>query len=205
MGRQPTGGVCQIQICNYCLRRKNSLAEPNGKVRLVAVVLVPSDQSVRLPVSKVACCNVTAPRLSFRNEEAAPFNLLNYEDARKRAKQIMEVTQRRYMPPWLPEHGYGDFADERRLSADEIGMIRQWVAEGAVEGQAADLPPLPKWTEGWELSQPDLIVTLPSAYALAPDGKDVYRNFVVAIPSRERRFVKAVDIHPGNYKVVHHV
>ena len=140
-----------------------------------------------------------------RPGQAAPFNLLNYEDARKRAKQIMEVTQRRYMPPWLPEHGYGDFADERRLSVGEIGMIQQWVAEGAVEGQAADLPPLPKWTEGWELSQPDLIVRLPSAYALAPDGKDVYRNFVVAIPSREWRFVKAVDFHPGNYKVVHHV
>ena len=105
-----------------------------------------------------------------RPGQAAPFNLLNYEDARKRAKQIMEVTQRRYMPPWLPEHGYGDFADERRLSVGEIGMIRQWVAEGAMEGQAADLPPLPKWTEGWELSQPDLIVTPPTAYALAPDG-----------------------------------
>src|SRR5256884_5980841 len=59
-----------------------------------------------------------------RPDQAAPFNLLNYEDARKRAKQIMEVTQRRYMPPWLPEHGYGDFAGEQRLSPVETGPVR---------------------------------------------------------------------------------
>jgi hypothetical protein len=139
-----------------------------------------------------------------RPGQSAPFNLLSHEEARKKAKLIAEVTGRRYMPPWLPERGYGDFADERRLSADEIGIIKQWFDEGAVEGQASDLPPLPKWPEGWELGQPDLIVTLPSAYTLPPDGKDVYRNFVVPINTTERRFVRAVEFHPGNSKVVHH-
>ena len=139
-----------------------------------------------------------------RPGQAAPFDLLSYADVRKRTKLITDVTGRRYMPPWLPEEGYGDFADQRRLSTDEIGMLKQWAAEGRAEGQSAELPPLPKWPAGWELGQPDLIVMLPAPYNLGPDGKDVYRNFVVPISTAARRFVRAVEFHPGNHKVVHH-
>src|SRR2546427_9815978 len=67
-----------------------------------------------------------------RPGQSAPFSLLTYQDVRKRAKQIAEVTQRRYMPPWLPESGHGEFAGERRLTGDQIGAIQQWTAEGAV-------------------------------------------------------------------------
>ena len=107
-----------------------------------------------------------------RPGQSAPFNLLSYEEVKKKAKLIGEVTERRYMPPWLPEHGYGQFAGERWLSVDDIGLIKQWHAEGAVEGKASDLPTLPKWPEGWELGRPDLTVTLSSDYLLAPEGRD---------------------------------
>ncbi len=63
-----------------------------------------------------------------------PFSLLTFEDARRRAQQIMQVTQSRYMPPWLPEHGYGDFEDERRLSSEEIALIQKWVSTGMARG-----------------------------------------------------------------------
>jgi hypothetical protein len=139
-----------------------------------------------------------------RPGQSAPFDLLSYSDVKRRADQIVEVTEKRFMPPWLPEHGYGDFIGERRLTGDEIGIVKQWVAEGTAEGRTGDLPPLPKWPEGWELGRPDLIAALPSAYTLSPDGKDVYRNFVVPIPNTERRYVRAVEFHPGNNKVVHH-
>src|SRR5258708_24784250 len=112
-----------------------------------------------------------------RPSQAAPFALLSYADVKKRAKQIAEVTARRYMPPWLPEPGYGEFADERRLNAEELGIIQQWVAEGAQEGKPSDVPALPHFVEGWRLGQPDLIVKAP-AYTLPGDGKDVYRNLV---------------------------
>lgn len=45
-----------------------------------------------------------------RPGESAPFPLLSYSDVRKHASQIVTVTERRFMPPWLPEVGYGDFA-----------------------------------------------------------------------------------------------
>jgi hypothetical protein len=58
---------------------------------------------------------------------AGPFSLLTYADARRWGPQLMTVTQSRFMPPWLPEPGYGDFADVRRLSDHERDLIKQWV------------------------------------------------------------------------------
>lgn len=139
-----------------------------------------------------------------RPSQSAPFNLLSFADAKKRAKEIAEVTGRRYMPPWLPEHGDIEFADERRLNAEELGIIQQWVADGAIEGNSTDLPPLPKWAEGWQLGQPDLVLKMPFAYTLPAVGKDVYRNFVFPIPASSARYVKGVEFQPGNPKVVHH-
>ncbi len=142
--------------------------------------------------------------ICHRPGQAGPFNLLTYSDVRKRAKQITEVVSKRYMPPWLPERGLVEFANDRSLKAEQIEIIRQWVAEGSVEGSAADLPALPQWTEGWQLGAPDLVVKVSQPYALAAEGKDVYHNLVVPIPVSERRYVKGVEFQPGNAKVVHH-
>ncbi|MGH8614340.1 MAG: tetratricopeptide repeat protein [Gammaproteobacteria bacterium] len=139
-----------------------------------------------------------------RSGQAAPFSLLDYQDVKTRARRIVEVTSKRYMPPWLPEPGFGEFVNDRRLSVDQLGMIQQWVGEGTVEGNAADLPPTPKWTEGWQLGEPSLVVKMPQPFTLKPDGKDVYRNFVIPIPISATKFVQAVEFLPGLPKVVHH-
>src|SRR5580700_7416059 len=75
-----------------------------------------------------------------RTGEAGPFPLLSYDDVRKRARLIAQVTRSRYMPPWLPEHGFGDFAGERRLTDEEIRAISDWAAAGAPEGDAKNAP-----------------------------------------------------------------
>ncbi|HWX23243.1 MAG TPA: tetratricopeptide repeat protein [Candidatus Binatia bacterium] len=142
--------------------------------------------------------------MCHRPGQAAPFSLLSYTDVKKRARQVAEVTGKRFMPPWLPEKGYGEFAGDRSLRPDQIEAIRRWVADGAEEGAAADLPPLPRWTEDWMLGKPDLIVKLPQPYSLAPEGKDVYRDVVVPIPTTERKIIKGVEFLPGNWKVLHH-
>src|SRR4030095_12563195 len=69
-----------------------------------------------------------------REGQSGPFSLVTYQDVKKRAQQITKVTQSRFMPPWLPSDGFGEFADKRRLTEDQIGMIKQWWEEGAVEG-----------------------------------------------------------------------
>lgn len=139
-----------------------------------------------------------------RPGQSAPFALLAYEEVKKHARQIVEVTQRRYMPPWLPEPGYGEFVFDRRLGEDQIAMIQEWVAGGAIEGNSTDLLPPPRFPDRWQLGQPDLVLVLPQAYALAAEGKDVYRNFVVPIPVSTLHYVKGVEFLPGNAKVVHH-
>lgn len=139
-----------------------------------------------------------------RPGQAAPFSLLQYADAKKHAQDIVEVTKQRIMPPWLPEPGFGDFENPRVLSEREIASIEQWVAQGAIEGAPSDLPPAPKWTEGWHLGPPDLVVEMAQAYELPAEGGDIYRNFVVPVPVQTGRFVKAFEFRPGNPKVVHH-
>ena len=139
-----------------------------------------------------------------RPGQSGPFSLLTYRDVAKRARQITEATASRFMPPWLPEPGYGEFVNERRLAAKEIELIRLWVADGAVEGKPENLPAVPASSGEWQLGTPDLVVEVAEAYSLQAEGKDVYRNFVVPIPIDSKRFVRGVEFRPGNYKVVHH-
>lgn len=139
-----------------------------------------------------------------RPGEAAPFSLLNYSDVRKHAHQIADVTRSRTMPPWLPEPQKLKFADELRLSNTEIEMIQRWVDQGEIEGNAADLPPQPNFVEGWSLGTPDMILTSTKPLVLPPQGTDTYWNFIFRVPIDGTKWVKAVEIRPGDKQYVHH-
>lgn len=138
-----------------------------------------------------------------RPGEAGPFSLITHADVAKHLPDILEVTRRRFMPPWLPAPGEFPLQDERRLADAEIQRIADWAAHGAHEGKPEDLPPLPQWTEGWQLGPPDLVVTLGEAFTVPADGPDVYRNFVIPVPTTARRFVRAFEFRPGS-RAVHH-
>jgi Flp pilus assembly protein TadD len=135
---------------------------------------------------------------------SAPFSLLTYGDVKRRATQIAAATRRRYMPPWKADPVDGPFVGQRPLTDAEIGRLQRWVDEGAVEGDPRDRPAPPKWTEGWQLGKPDLVVTLPEAYTLAAEGTDIFRIFVLPLPVPGTRFVRGLEFHPGNARVVHH-
>jgi tetratricopeptide (TPR) repeat protein/mono/diheme cytochrome c family protein len=136
--------------------------------------------------------------------EAGPFPLLTYSDVKKHARQIEDVTKTRSMPPWLPEPQELKFADELRLADSQIDLIQRWVAQGEVEGDAADLPPAPKFTQGWRLGKPDLILTAQKPLVLPAQGTDTYWNFIFRVPIDQTRWVKAIEIHPGDKRYVHH-
>ncbi len=135
---------------------------------------------------------------------SGPFSLIEYQEVKKRARQIVAVTGSRYMPPWLPEPDYGEIADARRLSGGQIETIRRWVEQGMIEGDKIDLPPAPSFNESWQLGRPDLIVEMPQAYTLPAGTTDIFRNFVIPIPVTKTRYVKAVELLPGDKKVFHH-
>ena len=139
-----------------------------------------------------------------RAGEAGPFPLLTYEDTAKFARQIAVITERRIMPPWLPEPGELKFAGELRLSDEQIGIFKRWAEEGAPQGEAKDLPLRPQFTPGWQLGKPDLVLHAKKAYTLAASGTDDYWNFIFPTDFPTARWVKAIEIRPGEKRVVHH-
>src|SRR5208283_333651 len=97
----------------------------------LACAAVPTFNRDIAPILYKNCSNCHRPG------EVAPFALLTYQDAAKRAKQIADITQARVMPPWKATPGYGDFLDVRRLTDQQLATIRDWAAHGAPEGDAA--------------------------------------------------------------------
>jgi len=132
----------------------------------------------------------------------APFALITYQDAAKRAQLIAAVTAKRYMPPWLPSAPH--FREERRLSDSEIALLARWANAGAAEGNPAAAPAPPRFPEGWQLGAPDLQAQMPAAFDVPAEGNDLYRCFVLPASIPADRWVRAVDMQPGNRKVVHH-
>lgn len=139
-----------------------------------------------------------------RPGEAAPFSLITYEDVVKRAALITTVTKSRYMPPWHAEPGFGEFADERRLTPLQIETLAAWVAQGSPRGDASRMPRLPAFTDGWQLGKPDLVLEMPEAFDVPAGGPDIYRNFAIPTGQTEDRYVRAVEFRPGTRAVVHH-
>jgi mono/diheme cytochrome c family protein len=143
--------------------------------------------------------------ICHRPGEVAPFSLLTYGDVCKRAKQIVRVTGERIMPPWKAEAGFGEFANDRHLTPDQIALFQDWAEGGGPEGSSADLPPAPKFTDGWTLGEPDVVLEPDEDYELAAEGPDIYRCFVIPTKFTEDHYVSALEVRPGNRKVVHHV
>ena len=146
-----------------------------------------------------------------RPGEIGPFSLITYDEVRRHATQIANVTARRIMPPWKPVAGKGDFQSARRLTDPELQSLQQWLASGTPEGDPASLPLALRQAQGersgavgWQLGTPDLIVRMPEEYTVPADGADVFRTFVIPIPVAAARYVRAIEFHPGNARVVHH-
>lgn len=139
-----------------------------------------------------------------RQGGSAPFTLGSYDDVRDHATLVAELTGDGTMPPWLPEPGHGEFRGARVLSSIERQTIARWVEQGTPQGDTTKLPKPPTFDGGWTLGTPDLVLETGAPFVLPADGRDVYRNFVIAVPPGPLQFVRAVEIAPGDPRVVHH-
>ena len=90
-------------------------------------------------------------------------SLLSYKEVRPWAKSIREKVVSGEMPPWHADANYGKWRNDRRLSEAEINTIKTWVDAGSKEGDPRDLPPAPKFTEGWMIGKPDVVISIPGA------------------------------------------
>ncbi|HVR30406.1 MAG TPA: tetratricopeptide repeat protein, partial [Thermoanaerobaculia bacterium] len=139
-----------------------------------------------------------------RPGSVGPFSLVSYEDARRRARLIAEIVEQGLMPPFLPDRDYGRFQNARGLEPHEIEVVLDWAGAGAPAGDLAHAPAPPVFAEGFELGEPDLVAEMPEAFELPADGPDVYRNFLIPLPAAPGTRVRALELDPGNRRVVHH-
>lgn len=159
---------------------------------------------------EVTYCRDIAPIIQqkcidcHREGAAAPFVLTDYASVTRRARTILRTIERGYMPPWHATGGDIPLLGDRRLTEVEISKIQQWVEDGKVEGDPADLPAKRTFPGGWRLGEPDLILTMKESYDLPANGPDIYRNFVIPTNVKKNRYIKAIEFRPSNPSVVHH-
>jgi peroxiredoxin len=138
-----------------------------------------------------------------RPGEVGPFSLTNYEQAVNWSSDIKDFTQNHKMPPWKPTEGL-TMHGERKLTEKEIMTLAAWVDGGTPEGDRKDAPAPKKFPEGWQLGKPDLVLTPSADFQIGPNGDDLFRCFVLPTTLPEDVYVSAVEVRPGNPRVVHH-
>ena len=142
--------------------------------------------------------------LCHRPGEVAPFSLLTYQDAAKRAGLIANVTSKGLMPPWKPEPGFGKFQHERRLTLEQIALLAEWARAGAPEGSPKDKPPTPTFANGWQAGEPNLILRAGSGFTVPAEGGDRFQCFVLNLNLEQDSYIQTLEFRPSNRKVVHH-
>ncbi len=133
---------------------------------------------------------------------AAPFSLVEFQDAARRSARIALAAREGRMPPWLPASDGPSFVGARGLTEREIRILELWKEGGAPPGDLESLAPVDLPTDSWDLGEPDLIVPLPP-FTLPGGASDVYRNLVVPVPVEGQRWVASAQLRPGS-RLVHH-
>lgn len=139
----------------------------------------------------------------------APFRLDRYEDARSRAAMLTAVVDAGIMPPWFaapPKRGAeSPWRNDRSLTAEEKRTLGEWSRAGAPAGDKSDAPkPLP--IRGlWEIGEPDVVLEMPREISIPASGVVPYQYAIVDTAFTEDRWIRAVEVMPGDKTVVHHV
>jgi len=140
-----------------------------------------------------------------RPAQMAPMSFCTYEETRPWAKAIREQVRSRRMPPWPADPCCGHFANDRSLRPSEIETLAKWADTGAAKGDPRDAPARKTWPEGWNLPSHDLELAMPTPFPVPASGAVEYQYFPIPTGFKEDRWVQAVEVRPGNRKVVHHI
>jgi hypothetical protein len=173
-----------------------------------AAFLRPSRTSAHIPITTKIMFDKEVIRILQRNciechrPGGISFSLASYKDARPWAKAIeVELLEGR-MPPWRPVNGYGDFLNAPKLTQQDMDLVVNWVENGVPEGDPKDLPKGPLFSDDWRLGKPDVVADAGPSPLVKP-GTDEYATFTIPIDATESRWIRAVDLRPGNPSIVH--
>jgi hypothetical protein len=195
-------------------RRQFSLSIAISLCLAVGLIFIASgsaDNTSKKSVAKNLTFSKDVAPIFFKNcaechraGEGAPFSVMSYKDVRPWAKSIREKVANRTMPPWHADPHFGDFKNNRTLTQPEIDTILGWVDGGASEGNPKDLPEAPKFVDGWNIGNPDMVIPIPEEYTYKA-GADEYQYFDVDTNFKEDKFVVMAEARPSNRKIVHHI
>ena len=148
---------------------------------ILAALLAVTFYSDVLPILERRClaCHQTG--------EAAPMSLASFRETRPFAKAIRDAVTSQSMPPG------------GALPADELAILRQWAAR-PVEGdspRAAVLPVKPT-------VRADLTLRMATPFSVPASQTIDYQYFILSTGLAQARWVQAIEIRPGNRRVVHH-
>lgn len=144
-------------------------------------------------------------QVCHRPGEVAPMSFMNYKEVRPWARSIREKVVSREMPPWFADPKHGEFSNDCRLEQKEIDTITAWVEGGAKEGDPKEMPPNPKYVEGWQIGKPDVVLPMTVDFNIPAEGAVPYKYFAVPTNFTEDRYVQVAEIRPGDRAHVHHV
>jgi hypothetical protein len=139
-----------------------------------------------------------------RSGGAAPFSLINYQQVNRKKNTIIDVTQSGLMPPWPADRDYNHFVGERFLTETQKQLLKDWVAQGAPEGDSSELPEFPAYSDVSSIGVPDTTVWFDSIYV---DGISRDRFFIATLPIElsEKKYVRAMEFLPNENNLVHHM
>ncbi len=173
----------------------SSNAKPDAKLSIGA----PTFTTHIAPILFANCASC------HRTGEIAPMALTNYKEVRPWAKAIKEQVASRQMPPWHADPKHGVWANDRRLSQQDIDTLVKWVDQGAPEGDPKAVPPLPKFASGWQIGEPDVTFEMPETFTVPAEGTVPYMYFTVPSNFKEDKYIAAMEARAGELSVVHHI
>lgn len=140
-----------------------------------------------------------------RTGEIGPMPLFTYPEARPWAKAIKQAVATRKMPPWFADPAHGKFSNDRSMTQAEIDTVVRWVDAGAPEGDRKLAMAPRTFVEGWNIPQPDMVVSMPRPFQVPASGKVDYQYVVVPLDLAEDKWIQMVEARPTARQVVHHV
>ncbi len=174
--------------------------------------LITFEKLAAIAPTEVTYCKTIAPMFNehcvecHRAGEIGTFDITDYDEVRGWSEMIVEVVEQKRMPPWHADPQFGSFKNERHMPESALRVLKEWVKAGTPYGNQTDLPPQPRFVDGWRLAKaPDLVVTMRDRpYKIPASGSVDYQYFVVDPKISEDRWVSSAQIVPGNPAVVHH-
>lgn len=139
-----------------------------------------------------------------RGEGIAPFSLEDYAAAKLYAPALVAATGSGDMPPWPPGPASPSMLHDRSLTVEQIELLADWVAGGAVEGDP-DSPAALAPSDAPSMPSVDIGTDIGVDYLPPDDVTDEYRCFLLDLGTTEDRISLGYRVTPGDPKIVHHV